>query len=68
MITLITKLHHEGDSTGGVVECVVKNTPVGLGEPVFDKIDAESAHGLMSITATKGFEIGSGFGGVEMTG
>ncbi|KAA1070424.1 hypothetical protein PGT21_012040 [Puccinia graminis f. sp. tritici] len=56
------------DSIGGTVTCVIKNCPTGLGEPCFDKLEAKLAHAIMSIPATKGFEIGSGFKGVEMAG
>lgn len=48
--------------------CVIRNCPTGLGEPCFDKLEAKLAHAIMSIPATKGFEIGSGFRGVEMAG
>ncbi|KAJ1673089.1 bifunctional chorismate synthase/riboflavin reductase [NAD(P)H] aro2, partial [Spiromyces aspiralis] len=58
----------EKNSTGGIVTCVVRNCPVGLGEPCFDKFEAKLAHAMLSIPATKGFEIGSGFGGTKMTG
>ncbi len=51
----------KGDSLGGIVSCVVQNVPIGLGEPVFDKIDADLAKAMLSIPATKGFEIGDGF-------
>ena len=68
MIDIIEKAKKKGDSVGGVVECVVRNVPIGLGEPVFDKLSADLAHACMSISATKGFEIGSGFSGVEMSG
>jgi chorismate synthase len=68
MISLITQMKDAGNSVGGVVECLVRNVPIGLGEPVFDKIDAELSHALLSIPATKGFEIGSGFGGTYLTG
>ena len=57
-----------GDSLGGVVECIVKNTPLGLGEPVFDKLDADLAKGMLSLPACKGFEVGSGFSGTYSTG
>jgi chorismate synthase len=57
-----------GDSLGGVVECVARGVPPGLGEPVFDKLEADLAHGLMSLPASKGFEIGSGFAGTRLTG
>lgn len=56
------------DSIGGTVTCVIRNSPVGLGEPVFDKFEAMLAHAMLSIPATKGFEIGSGFKGTEMPG
>ncbi len=64
----ILRTKKEGDSIGGVVECVVKNCPVGLGEPVFDKLEAELAKAMLSIPATKGFEIGSGFAAAKMKG
>ena len=57
-----------GDSLGGVISCVIKNCPVGLGEPVFDKLHADLGKAMLSINAVKGFEIGSGFDGVEMKG
>jgi chorismate synthase len=56
------------DSIGGTVTCVIRNVPVGLGEPCFDKLEAKLAHAMLSIPATKGFEIGSGFGGCEVPG
>ena len=56
------------DSIGGTVTCVIRNTPLGLGEPCFDKLEALLAHAMLSIPATKGFEIGSGFGGCEVPG
>jgi chorismate synthase len=68
MISLIEKIGREGDSLGGVVECVARNTPKGLGSPVFDKLEADLAKGVMSLPASKGFEIGSGFGGTLLTG
>ena len=64
----IAKAKESGDSLGGVVEVVAKNVPAGLGEPVFDRLDADLAKGLTSIPAIKGFEIGSGFEGTAMTG
>ncbi len=57
-----------GDSLGGVVECVARRVPPGLGEPVFDKLEADLAHALMSLPASKGFEIGSGFAGTHLSG
>ena len=56
------------DSIGGTVTCVIRNCPSGLGEPCFDKLEATLAHAMLSIPATKGFEIGSGFGGCEVPG
>lgn len=68
MIERIQRARKEGDSLGGVVECVARNVPPGLGEPVFDKLEADLAKAVLSIPACKGFEIGSGFRGVTMTG
>ena len=68
MIEKIKEARKNGDSLGGIIECVAKNVPVGLGEPVFDKLDADLAKAILSIPACKGFEIGSGFSGIEMTG
>ena len=68
MAAAIEQARRDGDSLGGVVEFVVRNVPTGLGEPVFDKLDADLAKALMSLPATKGFEIGSGFAGTRMTG
>ncbi|WP_320663344.1 chorismate synthase [Prochlorococcus sp. MIT 1223] len=68
MINRIQEISREGDSCGGVIECVVRNPPVGLGMPVFDKLEADLAKGLMSLPATKGFEIGSGFQGTLQKG
>lgn len=68
MIERIDAARTRGDSLGGVVECVARNVPPGLGEPVFDKLEADLAGGLMSLPASKGFEIGSGFDGTRMTG
>jgi len=56
------------DSIGGTVTCVIRNVPAGLGEPVFDKFEAKLAHAMLSVPATKGFEIGSGFKGTEVPG
>ena len=68
MISLIKKTQEDGDSLGGVVECVARNVPVGLGEPIFDKLEADLAKAMLDINATKGFEIGSGFKGTELYG
>ncbi len=68
IIGLIEKIRNEGDSVGGVICGVIKNTPAGLGEPVFDKLSADLGKAMLSIPAVKGFEIGSGFEGVKMKG
>jgi len=68
MIALIKEVRSQGDSVGGVIECVIRGVPVGLGEPVFDRLEADLAKAMMSLPATKGFEIGSGFSGAKMTG
>src|SRR4051794_972507 len=68
MIEFIKKVRSEGDSVGGVIECVVRGVPPGLGEPVFDKLEADLAKGMLSLPASKGFEIGSGFAGTLMRG
>ncbi len=68
MINRIEAVRDQGDSIGGVVECVARQVPVGLGAPVFDKLEADLAKGMMSLPASKGFEIGSGFAGTLLTG
>ncbi|MBE9116969.1 chorismate synthase [Lusitaniella coriacea LEGE 07157] len=68
MIEIIDRTRREKNSLGGVVECVARNVPKGLGEPVFDKLEADLAKGVMSLPASKGFEIGSGFAGTVLTG
>jgi chorismate synthase len=68
MVTLIQEIKKQGDTIGGIVSCVVKNCPAGLGEPAFDKLHADLAKAQMSINAAKGFEYGSGFAGVSMRG
>lgn len=68
MVELIEQVRREGDSVGGVVECFVRNLPKGLGSPVFDKLEADLAKAVMSLPATKGFEIGSGFAGTLLMG
>lgn len=68
MIKLIEEVRDEGDSIGGVIRGVIKHVPVGLGEPVFDKLPADLAKAMLSINATKGFEFGSGFEGVKLRG
>ncbi|OTB05308.1 hypothetical protein M426DRAFT_319857 [Hypoxylon sp. CI-4A] len=64
----IGRVRDQKDSIGGTVTCVVRNVPSGLGEPCFDKLEAKLGHAMLSIPATKGFEIGSGFGGCEVLG
>ena len=64
----IREIRKQGDTVGGVVTCVIQNVPVGLGEPVFDKLHAELGKAMLSINAVKGFEYGSGFSGVELRG
>ncbi len=68
MVNYIMKLRKQGDSAGGVVEVVVKGVPAGLGEPVFDRLDADLAKAMMSLPAVKGVEFGAGFAAAEMTG
>jgi chorismate synthase len=68
MIRLIERMRKAGDSVGGVVEGIARGVPPGWGEPVFDKLEADLAKGMLSLPASKGFEVGSGFGGLEMTG
>lgn len=68
MIAIVEEARNQGDSLGGVVECVARRVPKGLGSPVFDKLEADLAKAVMSLPATKGFEIGSGFAGTLMTG
>nr|GMC72959.1 Chorismate synthase, chloroplastic [Ipomoea batatas] len=68
MIAAINGVREKGDSVGGVVTCIVKNVPRGLGSPVFDKLEAELAKAVMSIPASIGVEFGSGFAGTLMTG
>ena len=68
MIARIDAARRAGDSLGGIVECVCRNVPPGLGEPVFDKLEADLARGVMSLPASKGYEIGSGFAGTLLTG
>jgi chorismate synthase len=68
MIRLVEKVRRAGDTVGGIVECVVRGVPAGWGEPVFDKLEADLAKAMLSLPASKGFEIGSGFGSALMTG
>jgi chorismate synthase len=68
MVSLIEDVRGQGDSVGGVIECVARGIPPGIGEPVFDKLEADLAKAMLSIPATKGFEIGSGFAATRMRG
>ena len=68
METYIKEVRSKGDTVGGIISCVIKNVPVGLGEPVFDKLHAELGKAMLSINAVKGFEYGSGFKGSTMYG
>ena len=68
MIRLVEEVRAEGDSVGGVIGCVIRNVPAGLGEPVFDKLQADLAKAMLSINAVKGFEIGAGFEGTKFFG
>lgn len=68
MISHIEEIRKQGDSVGGIIQCVINNVPIGLGEPVFDKLHAVLGHAMLSINAVKGFETGSGFESVNYTG
>ena len=68
MTEAIEAARRDGDSLGGIVSCVARGVPAGWGEPVFDKLEADLAKAVMSLPATKGFEVGSGFGAVALTG
>jgi chorismate synthase len=68
MIAYIKELKDEGDSIGGIISCIIKGVPVGLGEPVFDKLQARLAQSMLSINATHGFDYGRGFEGVNLKG
>ena len=68
MIRLIEKMRRAGDSVGGIVEGIARGVPAGWGEPVFDRLEADLAKAMLSLPASKGFDIGSGFGGILLTG
>jgi chorismate synthase len=68
MIERIKAVRADGDSVGGIIECRVRGLPAGLGEPVFDRLEADLAKAMLSLPATKGFEIGSGFSGTLLKG
>ena len=66
--TYIASIQHDGDSIGGIVQCTITGLPIGIGEPIFDKLQAHLAFAMMSINACKGFDYGSGFEGINKTG
>jgi len=68
MIQLIERMRRAGDSVGGVIECVGRGVPPGWGDPVFDRLEADLGKAMLSLPASKGFEVGSGFGGTYLTG
>jgi len=68
METLIKEVKKKGDTVGGIITCVIKNVPIGIGNPVFDRLEAQLAKAMLSINACKGFEFGSGFEGTKMFG
>ena len=68
MIRLIEKMRREGNTVGGIVEGIARGVPAGWGEPVFDRLEADLAKAMLSLPASKGFDIGSGFGGILLTG
>jgi len=68
MIRLIEKMRRAGDTVGGIVEGIARGVPAGWGEPVFDKLEADLAKAMLSLPASRAFEIGSGFGGIRLTG
>jgi chorismate synthase len=68
MINYISSIKKSGDTVGGIISCVIENVPIGLGEPVFDKLHAELGKAMLSINAVKGFEYGSGFKGASLQG
>src|SRR5437899_8558133 len=68
MIRLIERMRRAGDTVGGIVEGIARGVPPGWGEPVFDRLEADLAKAMLSLPASKGFDVGSGFGGIELTG
>jgi chorismate synthase len=68
MIRLIEKMRRAGDTVGGIIECIARGVPPGWGEPVFDRLEADLAKAMLSLPASQGFDIGSGFGGILLTG
>ncbi len=68
MRALVAELKDAGDSVGGIVSCIIRNVPIGLGEPTYEKLEAKLAQAMLAIPATKGFEIGSGFAGSRRRG
>ena len=68
MVSYIEDIRKEGDTIGGIVSCVINGTPIGLGEPVFDKLHADIGKAMLSINAVKGFEYGEGFNSINFKG
>jgi chorismate synthase len=68
MEALVYQTKEKGDSVGGIITCIIRNVPIGLGEPIFDKLEARLALAMLSINASKGFEIGEGFHAASMFG
>jgi chorismate synthase len=68
MIRLVERMRRAGDTVGGIVEGVARGVPAGWGEPVFDRLEADLAKAMLSLPASKGFDVGSGFGGILLTG
>ncbi|MDX9755623.1 MAG: chorismate synthase, partial [bacterium] len=68
MFQFVDQIRKDGDSVGGIIECIIRPVPAGIGTPVFDRLEADLAKAMLSIPATKGFEIGSGFCAAEMMG
>ena len=68
MIRLIEKMRRDGNTVGGIIEGIARGVPAGWGEPVFDKLEADLAKAMLSLPASKAFEVGSGFGGILLTG
>ena len=68
MIRLIERTRKAGDSVGGIIEGIARGVPAGWGEPVFDRLEADLAKAMLSLPASKGFDVGSGFGGILLTG
>ncbi len=68
MLAYLGELNERGDTSGGIITCIIKNVPAGIGEPIYDKLQARLAYAMLSINAVKGFEYGDGFAAAAMTG